>query len=101
MTAELIAQTYGVEVEVLQDRAGNPVIQPVSTLASEMMRSVMPDTFIRLPASTNSGTASSGNDCVADAIRWVATRPAHVNIDRLVIRPRAQAANHKVQRVAP
>ena len=46
-----------------------PVIQPVITLASEMMRSVMPETFIRLPASTNSGTASSGNDCVADAIR--------------------------------
>ena len=46
-----------------------PVIQPVITLASEMMRSVMPETFIRLPASTNSGTASSGNDCVADAMR--------------------------------
>ena len=46
-----------------------PVIQPVITLASEMMRSVMPDAFIRLPASTNSGTASSGNDCVADAMR--------------------------------
>lgn len=30
VTAELIAQTYGVEVEVLQDRRGNPVIQPVS-----------------------------------------------------------------------
>ena len=30
VTAELIAHTYGVEVEVLQDRAGNPVIQPVS-----------------------------------------------------------------------
>lgn len=36
---------------------------------------------------------------VADAICWMATRPAHVNIDRLVIRPRAQAANHKVFRV--
>lgn len=35
---------------------------------------------------------------VADAIAWVATRPAHVNIDRLVVRPRAQAANHKVFR---
>lgn len=35
---------------------------------------------------------------VADAITWMATRPAHVNIDRLVIRPRAQAANHKVFR---
>lgn len=37
-------------------------------------------------------------DDVADAIAWIATRPAHVNIDRLVIRPRAQAANHKVYR---
>ena len=36
---------------------------------------------------------------VADAIVWVATRPAHVNIDELVIRPRAQAAQHKVHRV--
>ena len=37
---------------------------------------------------------------VADAITWMATRPAHVNIDELVIRPRAQAAQHKVYRVA-
>ncbi|WGX95774.1 SDR family NAD(P)-dependent oxidoreductase [Nocardioides sp. L-11A] len=38
-------------------------------------------------------------DDVADAITWVATRPAHVNIDELVIKPRAQAATHKVHRV--
>jgi NADP-dependent 3-hydroxy acid dehydrogenase YdfG len=38
-------------------------------------------------------------DDVADAIAWVATRPPHVNIDELVIRPRAQAAQHKVHRV--
>ena len=37
-------------------------------------------------------------DDVAEAITWMATRPAHVNIDRLVIRPVAQAANHKVFR---
>lgn len=37
-------------------------------------------------------------DDVADAITWVATRPAHVNIDELVIKPRAQAAPHKVHR---
>lgn len=37
-------------------------------------------------------------DDIADAISWMATRPSHVNIDRLVIRPRAQAANHKVHR---
>jgi NADP-dependent 3-hydroxy acid dehydrogenase YdfG len=36
---------------------------------------------------------------VADAVAWVVTRPAHVNIDELVIRPRAQAAQHKVHRV--
>lgn len=36
---------------------------------------------------------------VADAIGWIATRPSHVNIDELVIRPRAQAAQHKVHRV--
>jgi NADP-dependent 3-hydroxy acid dehydrogenase YdfG len=35
---------------------------------------------------------------VADAIVWIATRPAHVNIDELVIKPRAQAAQHKVFR---
>lgn len=36
---------------------------------------------------------------IADAIAWVATLPAHVNIDQLVMRPVAQAAQHKVHRV--
>ena len=36
---------------------------------------------------------------VAESIRWIATLPSHVNIDSLVIRPLAQAANHKVHRV--
>jgi NADP-dependent 3-hydroxy acid dehydrogenase YdfG len=40
-------------------------------------------------------------DDIADAITWMVTRPAHVNIDELVIRPRAQAAQHKVHRVFP
>ena len=35
---------------------------------------------------------------VADAIVWMATRPAHVNIDLLVVKPRVQAAQHKVHR---
>jgi NADP-dependent 3-hydroxy acid dehydrogenase YdfG len=35
---------------------------------------------------------------VADAITWMATRPSHVNIDELVMRPRRQAAQHKVHR---
>jgi NADP-dependent 3-hydroxy acid dehydrogenase YdfG len=38
-------------------------------------------------------------DDVAEAITWMVTRPPHVNIDELVIRPRAQAAQHKVHRV--
>jgi NADP-dependent 3-hydroxy acid dehydrogenase YdfG len=36
---------------------------------------------------------------IADCISWVASRPKHVNIDRLTVRPRAQAAQHKVHRV--
>jgi NADP-dependent 3-hydroxy acid dehydrogenase YdfG len=40
-------------------------------------------------------------DDVADCIAWCATRPQHVNVDRLVVRPLAQAAQHKVHRVQP
>lgn len=36
---------------------------------------------------------------VADAITWMVARPPHVNVDEMVIRPRAQAAQHKVHRV--
>ncbi|MGY1811675.1 SDR family oxidoreductase [Blastococcus sp. SYSU D00820] len=35
---------------------------------------------------------------VADCIAWAVTRPHHVNVDLLVVRPRAQAAQHKVHR---
>ncbi len=38
---------------------------------------------------------------IAECIRWVASRPWHVNIDRMVVRPRAQAAMHKLIRSAP
>jgi NADP-dependent 3-hydroxy acid dehydrogenase YdfG len=37
-------------------------------------------------------------DDIADCIAFAATRPQHVNIDRLVVRPIAQAAQHKVHR---
>ena len=37
-------------------------------------------------------------DDIADCVAWVATRPQHVNVDRLVVRPIAQAAQHKVAR---
>ena len=38
-------------------------------------------------------------DDIADCVAWCATRPHHVNVDKLVIRPLAQAAQHKVHRV--
>ncbi|NUR57113.1 MAG: SDR family oxidoreductase [Catenulispora sp.] len=36
---------------------------------------------------------------VADCVAWAVTRPAHVNVDLMVVRPRAQASNYKVHRV--
>ncbi|MCW2856647.1 MAG: family NAD(P)-dependent oxidoreductase [Marmoricola sp.] len=35
---------------------------------------------------------------VAEAVRWVASLPRHVNIDELVMRPVAQAAQHQLHR---
>ena len=35
---------------------------------------------------------------VAESIRWSLSLPAHFNVDSMVIRPVAQAANHKVHR---
>jgi NADP-dependent 3-hydroxy acid dehydrogenase YdfG len=35
---------------------------------------------------------------VADAVAWAVTRPSHVNVDLMVLRPVAQAAQHKVHR---
>jgi NADP-dependent 3-hydroxy acid dehydrogenase YdfG len=35
---------------------------------------------------------------IAEAIRWVVTLPRHVNVDELVIRPVAQAAQHHLHR---
>jgi len=35
---------------------------------------------------------------IADCIEWMVTRPHHVNVDLLVVRPLAQAAQHKVHR---
>ena len=35
---------------------------------------------------------------VAEIVRWVASLPPHVDIDEVVVRPRAQAAQHKVHR---
>lgn len=35
---------------------------------------------------------------VAEAMVWIASRPAHVNIDEMIIKPTAQAAIHRVHR---
>jgi NADP-dependent 3-hydroxy acid dehydrogenase YdfG len=40
-------------------------------------------------------------DDVADCVAWCVTRPPHVDVDLLVVRPLAQAAQHKVHRVLP
>lgn len=38
---------------------------------------------------------------VAEAIRWSLDQPEHVNVDTLILRPRAQAAYTKTHRVTP
>jgi len=37
-------------------------------------------------------------DDIADCVAWCVTRPAHVDIDLLVVKPLAQAAQHRVDR---
>jgi NADP-dependent 3-hydroxy acid dehydrogenase YdfG len=37
-------------------------------------------------------------DDIADCIAWAVTRPPHVDIDFMIVRPLAQAAQHKVHR---
>ncbi|WP_431843844.1 SDR family NAD(P)-dependent oxidoreductase [Calidifontibacter indicus] len=39
-------------------------------------------------------------DDIAEIVAFVAAQPEHVNIDQLVVRPRAQAAAHKVHRTS-
>ena len=36
---------------------------------------------------------------IAEAVRWCVMLPHHVNVDLMVLRPLAQAAQHKVHRV--
>lgn len=39
-------------------------------------------------------------DDIADIVAWVVSRPAHVNIDSVVVRPRAQASQQTVHRTS-
>jgi len=51
-------------------------------------------------AAVYAGVAEPLTDAdVADAVVWAVTRPPHFNVDLMVIRPRAQAAQYKVHRV--
>jgi len=53
-------------------------------------------------AAVYAGVAEPLTDAdVADAVVWSVTRPAHFNVDLMVIRPRAQAAQYKVYRELP
>ena len=47
---------------------------------------------------TYAGMTPLTADDIADAITWAVTRPAHVNIDALVIRPLDQATATQVHR---
>ena len=40
-------------------------------------------------------------DDVADCVAWAATRPSHVNIDQIVVKPRAQATAMLAHRTDP
>ena len=44
------------------------------------------------------GTRPLTAEDIADILVWVACRPAHVNIDELLVKPVDQAAIHKVYR---
>jgi NADP-dependent 3-hydroxy acid dehydrogenase YdfG len=51
-------------------------------------------------AAVYAGVAEPLTDAdVADAVVWSVTRPPHFNVDLMIIRPRAQAAQYKVHRV--
>ncbi|HWI58056.1 MAG TPA: SDR family NAD(P)-dependent oxidoreductase, partial [Bacillota bacterium] len=44
------------------------------------------------------GTQPLTAEDIADILLWVASRPAHVNIDEMIVKPVDQAAIHKVHR---
>lgn len=49
-------------------------------------------------AAVYAGTTPLTADDIADCVAWVATRPPHVNVDRLVVQPRDQASARRVSR---
>jgi NADP-dependent 3-hydroxy acid dehydrogenase YdfG len=49
-------------------------------------------------AATYRGLQPLVGEDIADCIAWVVTRPPHVNVDELVVRPIAQASASQVAR---
>jgi NADP-dependent 3-hydroxy acid dehydrogenase YdfG len=49
-------------------------------------------------ASVYEGVDPLTADDIADCVAWAVTRPSHVNIDQIVVKPRQQAAAGKVSR---
>jgi NADP-dependent 3-hydroxy acid dehydrogenase YdfG len=49
-------------------------------------------------ASVYEGVDALTADDIADCVAWVVTRPSHVNIDQIVVKPRDQAAAGRVHR---
>ena len=52
----------------------------------------------RPPAASTRGCEPLSAEDVAECIRWVASLPSHVNVDEIVVRPRAQATATEVHR---
>lgn len=95
--ATVVAETLRLELN------GRPV--RVSEIAPGMVRT---DEFAtkRMRGDTDAAAATYRGvaqplvaEDIADCVAWVATRPAHVDIDLLVVKPLAQAAAYKVHRV--
>ena len=69
---------------------------PDSVSQREMLPDNLPDAT-KAEAVYEGMTPLRGSD-IADCIAWAATRPSHVNIDEIVVRPRDQAAATLVHR---
>ena len=59
---------------------------------------ILVEEFELEPVNILIGANGCGKSNVADAITWVVTRPAHVNVDHMVLQPRDQATATRVHR---
>ena len=95
---------YGVSAnrDVWWDTRASAALGFVAQDSSEVFRAkveALPPVAPDDPAAVYQGVAEPLTaDDVADAVAWSVTRPEHFNVDLMVIRPRAQAAQYKVFR---